>query len=198
MGNVKDAVKILTDAIKKDEGFRESYKANIAMAFKDEMDRNGIHSLNDEKQSILVTKELLHRIANNAADNFLDLWCELGRNKENVDFLPYNESLELKRLGFDERCYKEYHNGLLLNNSTDEESTNSESEELYSGDSVISAPLYQQVFRWFDEKFNVSVSFNDGLYSYKSRDHLTNSMFNTTEEFKSELSCIRSLINVLR
>jgi hypothetical protein len=41
------------------------------MAFKDEMERSGVHSPNEDNHSILVTREMLHKIANDAADNFL-------------------------------------------------------------------------------------------------------------------------------
>ena len=67
--NVETAVKILTEAIKKDEGLRESYKANIAMAFKDEYARK-----RKEKNNINYSD--IHEIANNAADDFLELWCK--------------------------------------------------------------------------------------------------------------------------
>ncbi len=64
--SVEHAVRKLTDAIKKDEGFYISYQANIAMAFKDEYGRC------DEKYK---NKKDIHRIANVAAKNFIDLWC---------------------------------------------------------------------------------------------------------------------------
>jgi len=66
---VEEAVKILTTALKEDEGFRESYKANIAMAFKDEYARKKI-------DKNYVNSNDLHEIANKAADNFLNLWCK--------------------------------------------------------------------------------------------------------------------------
>ena len=65
---VEKAVKTLTEALKKDAGFRETYKANIALAFKDEYARRRL-----EKNH--VNSEDVHEIANKAADNFLDLWC---------------------------------------------------------------------------------------------------------------------------
>lgn len=62
----------LVKALKEDEGYRISWKANIAMAFKDEMEREGVHSPNPDNHSILVTRDMLHKIANDAADNFLN------------------------------------------------------------------------------------------------------------------------------
>jgi len=63
----EEAVKKLTCEIKKDAELRESYKSNIAMAFYDECVRNQV---DDD-----LPLELLHKIANKAADNFLDNWC---------------------------------------------------------------------------------------------------------------------------
>ena len=62
---ISKAVKTLTSAIKKDEGFYQCYKASIAMAFKDEFDRC------DKKYK---NRKDIHDIANKGADNFLKLW----------------------------------------------------------------------------------------------------------------------------
>ena len=62
------AVKTVTRVIKNDKELFESYKANIAMAFKDEFAKAKI-----EKN--YINSDDLHKIANNATKNFLDLWC---------------------------------------------------------------------------------------------------------------------------
>jgi hypothetical protein len=69
----KEAVQILITALKEDEDYYRGWKDNIAMAFKDEVENKGLHSPNPENHSILMTREMLHKIANNAADNFLQL-----------------------------------------------------------------------------------------------------------------------------
>jgi len=66
---IEEAVKVLTTALKEDGGLREGYKANIAMAFKDEYSRKKI-------DKNYVNSNDLHEIANQAADNFLNLWCK--------------------------------------------------------------------------------------------------------------------------
>jgi hypothetical protein len=68
------------------------------------------------------------------------------------EFIPYEQALALKELGFDKPCIKEYHLEELLNNSTDGEIKNSDLMELY-GNSVISAPTFSQAFRFFREKY---------------------------------------------
>lgn len=68
---LKDAVQTLCDALMEDKSegsYYYSWQANIAMAFRDEYER-----VNPNMQD--GNKEVLHRIANNAAKNFLDLLC---------------------------------------------------------------------------------------------------------------------------
>ena len=71
-------------------------------------------------------------------------------NTLNSATIPYESALKLKELGFDEPCFgKFYYNkleigGIWTNNDFKEEP-----------DIFISAPLYQQVFRWFREKYEL-------------------------------------------
>ncbi len=66
------------------------------------------------------------------------------------EFIPYEQALALKELGFDEQCFSFYNaNGELY-----------ESEGYYRySDNVhkdeVIAPLYQQAFRWFREKYGL-------------------------------------------
>ena len=61
------AVKLVTEKIKSDKELRISYIANIAMAFKDEYQRNKKKYKNYDD---------IHIIANTAAENFINLWCK--------------------------------------------------------------------------------------------------------------------------
>ena len=63
---IQNAVETLTKAIKNDSELYYGYQANIAMAFKDEYNRNHKKYKN---------KEDVHNIANKAAMNFLNMWC---------------------------------------------------------------------------------------------------------------------------
>lgn len=64
---IEKAVKILTKEIRKDEDLRQSYKANIAMAFIDECNNtNGFYNTSYKR---------LHEAANKAAERFLNNWC---------------------------------------------------------------------------------------------------------------------------
>jgi hypothetical protein len=66
------------------------------------------------------------------------------------EFLPYEQALALKELGFDEWCYKVYEKNSRLCNTYESTRWQNENPEL-----VIGAPLYQQAFRWFREKYNL-------------------------------------------
>lgn len=59
---LKDAVRKFVEALENDKDYYRTYKDNIAMSFKDELQRNKGRS-----------KKSFHEIANKAADNFLKM-----------------------------------------------------------------------------------------------------------------------------
>jgi hypothetical protein len=63
-------VKQLSKKLRKDEGYRESWKANIAMAFKDSWNQ-----YSKKKRKTVMNKLDRHIIANEAAEYFLTLLC---------------------------------------------------------------------------------------------------------------------------
>lgn len=65
---VPEAMKVVTEAIKTDPSYRVTWEANIAMAFKDEWVRKvGDHGSHKADYGDI------HLVANNAANNFLDI-----------------------------------------------------------------------------------------------------------------------------
>jgi len=64
--SVEKEMKVVCDAIKNDEGYRITWEANIAMAFKDEWSRYF-------KDQPTHNEDYVHIISNNAAKNFIDL-----------------------------------------------------------------------------------------------------------------------------
>ena len=78
------------------------------------------------------------------------------------EFVPYQQALELKELGFDEPCFgKFYHNHLEIGGSWLNSEFNKDKKD---GNIFTSAPLYQQVFRWFRNKYGIDFSINT-IYS---------------------------------
>jgi len=99
----------------------------------------------------------------------------------NKEFIPYEQALELKELGFDEPCI-----AIWID--------------------IIPLPLYQQTFRWFREKYNYCYFIrgnnydgyyydidNLGMLRYKIEidNRLT---WKTYEE--AELECLKKLIEL--
>jgi hypothetical protein len=66
--NVQEAIKALQRALKRDKGYYESWKANIAMAYRD---TEGWYKANSKKR--YLNKKDKRLIANDAADYFLKL-----------------------------------------------------------------------------------------------------------------------------
>jgi hypothetical protein len=62
---VADAVKVLANALKSDESFRQTWKANIAVSFEDEY--------HHAKENRMIS---FHVLANKGADRFIDLLCK--------------------------------------------------------------------------------------------------------------------------
>jgi hypothetical protein len=65
------------------------------------------------------------------------------------EFVPYEQALALKELGFDEPCFGFYND--MENNKP--------MGGNFPCDGRNSAPLYQQAFRWFREKYDLHVFF---------------------------------------
>ena len=110
------------------------------------------------------------------------------------EFIPYEQALALKELGFDETSlgfyYDEkgdvFHNSLVL--------------------SYLIAPLYQQVFRWFREKYNleshIKKDWQDGIcLGYESMIECEDGIidcgtYNIYED--AELECLKKLIEIVK
>jgi hypothetical protein len=122
------------------------------------------------------------------------------------EFIPYEQALALKELGFDEPCLgKFYYNQLEIGGNW----CNNDFKE--DPDIFISAPLYQQVFRWFREKYNLfceiqidrttEPKFCFDIFQYE---HFGNYekievkewyLYRTQEE--AELECLKKLIEII-
>jgi len=104
------------------------------------------------------------------------------------EFLPYQESLDLKELGFKEKCAAHY---------LDEDDLELK-WKIYRNLSInmtylVQAPLYQQAFRFFRDKFNFRYSIgntNVSVVHYGTTQLLQN---NATYE-DAELATIRFFI----
>ena len=79
------------------------------------------------------------------------------------EFIPYEQALELKELGFNEPCFGWFRSTLIPSNFTEffletEFGMNESPSDWVNSnflDEACSAPLYQQAFRWLHEKLNM-------------------------------------------
>ncbi len=109
------------------------------------------------------------------------------------DFIPYGLALKMKQLGFDEPCLKSYGDDGLLNQND---------HSLY-----LSAPLYQQAFRWFRHKnyktsicFDIDVNTGETLYGYEifeDKQFMFETDFIYREYEEAEQACLEKLLEIV-
>jgi hypothetical protein len=139
------------------------------------------------------------------------------------EFIPYQQALALKELGFDEDCFSDYFSFNNVNQTLEDDIQlilNEESIDDYCEENnlypfyICSAPLYQQAFRWFREKYGLEGYVNlsdskEGDYFYYFNYISTNNIPNRREHcgffignFKSyeeaELECLKKLIEIVK
>jgi len=118
------------------------------------------------------------------------------------EFIPYEQALALKELGFDEPCLEAYDkNGMLYYSITDK----LVSAVNFNLNTPCLAPLYQQAFRWFREKYQLhstitSISQESWQWHItkpgESLGKLYDEDFYNYEE--AELACLDKLIEIVK
>jgi hypothetical protein len=67
------------------------------------------------------------------------------------EFIPYQQSIDMKTLGFNRPCFGTYHNEDYLDLDL----------ARYNSDYCVLAPTFSQAFRWIREKYNLISSVMD-------------------------------------
>ena len=125
------------------------------------------------------------------------------------EFVPYELAVKLKELGFDEPCFAYYNGYKELDHLMPERVVVGRN---YNGDTITSAPLYQQAFRWFREKHGLigqpiplSISYPGKVTHYGwsiVSNQNSNYWENENDRFKSyeeaESACLDKLIEIVR
>jgi hypothetical protein len=118
------------------------------------------------------------------------------------DFTPYEQALALKELGFDEPCFAYYNIDPQLKTPA------FNIVKPFEHEWCLSAPLYQQAFRWFREKHNIDcyvesklLTTGDNIYDYtilvdEGDEWEDDSRYKTYEE--AELVCLNKLIEIVK
>jgi len=146
----------------------------------------------------------------------------------NREFIPYEPSLALKELGFDEPCLSYYFSDGTFNDASEEDDilypgdprfhsdTNSSLSEYLEDElkyNAIAAPLYQQAFRFFREKYNLTwehqfddsnISLYVGEIAYPDNNldffkiiEVKYDGYNKAHE-EAELECLKKLIEIVK
>ena len=120
----------------------------------------------------------------------------------NKEFVSYEQALALKELGFDEPCFAWYNDNGNYMLGIDEVRFDTKKTYHFNNTDSVSAPLYQQAFRWFREKHNliglVEGGYDNGknIFTYVILDDLVDNYYSTYEE--AELACLNKLIEIIK
>ena len=104
------------------------------------------------------------------------------------EFVTYEQALALKELGFDDECLKLWKNITLFTLLVNPEEFKRVVSDLFTP-----APLKQQVFRWFRDKYDLFISITHYGNGYSINDLRR---FDTYEE--AENACIDKLIELVK
>ena len=125
------------------------------------------------------------------------------------EFIPYEQALTLKELGFDKPCFANYSPNFKLYHPEKNYIFNLKSTML--GNSECKVPTFSQAFRWFREKcgltsevsieqyrrktdkkwmFSITYLNEDAMYEHSK------TTFETYEE--AELECLKKLIEIVK
>jgi hypothetical protein len=124
------------------------------------------------------------------------------------EFVPYEQALVLKELGFDEPCLACYDKLNML--ATYSENL-FEPKNYNTSGYCVSAPLYQQAFRWFREKYNLycftlrqvgintsDIFFISSYYKGKKGNSSMNTCIPSKTYEEAELACLIKLIEICK
>jgi hypothetical protein len=120
------------------------------------------------------------------------------------EFVPYEESLALKELGFDEPCFGRF------NPDGDLVVAHTEKYVIINGvnrkEFFTLAPTFRQAFRWFREKYELlgtPLYFTNGFYCFTINDmqntEKSNRLFTEFDTYPdAELACLIKLIEIVK
>ena len=119
------------------------------------------------------------------------------------EFIPYEQALEIKELGFDEPCFGFYDESLYFPNNENQYGTFC-NQKLDT--SSCSAPLYQQAFRWFRKNHNLKSwveehtkdTFIYEIRPHKSSDYAVGDIYVYKTYEETELACLKKLIEIVK
>ena len=123
------------------------------------------------------------------------------------EFINYEEALALKELGFDESCFTYWVNdGVNITFATTHNRSGwsmigFKNNQMIKKAGLCTAPLYQQAFRWFRDKYGLRYKFeptvNDCVDVFIST-IVGWEFFKTIKEENAEFECLKKLIEIVK
>ena len=139
--------------------------------------------------------KLIQREFVGQAYKIFKLIFNLKKNKMNKEFVPYEQALALKELGFDEDCFAFYDEEEYLFTVREQDDINEE---------WLIAPTFSQAFRWFREKHNLQTemvfSEKPDRFYYYIGNMVTGDMDRGSDMSyeEAEQACLIKLINICK
>jgi hypothetical protein len=122
----------------------------------------------------------------------------------NKEFIPYEQALKLKELGFDEPCFCYWYTQQGSFPSIRTKDIQFNGWKNYPDSNTV-APLYQQAFRWFREKHGLmgsvceDVDGNFSLWTNKGNLLLQGKEYKEYKTYEeAELACLKKLIEIVK
>ncbi len=120
----------------------------------------------------------------------------------NKEFVPYEQALELKELGFDEECWCYFINDIF--NDSMFLKKYEYFEHMNKNIEYTLSPLYSQVFRWFREKYDLMFPINKDdigqyYFSIPNSDRLLDTKCYCYASYEeAEFECLKKLIEIIK
>lgn len=120
------------------------------------------------------------------------------------EFIPYEHALALKELGFNEPCMAIYYSKDKSFSWYHHKDHTNDEPALDSGEFNISAPLYQQAFRWFREEHGLnSYIYQRSNITYRGVIHknmkiAVNYTSDSSNYEEAEQACLNKLIEIVK
>lgn len=129
-------------------------------------------------------------------------------NNLDKEFVPYEQALALKELGFDEPCigfYKGNYDVKAVDQHWGSSISGISKKGGYRIDDLVLAPTFSQAFRWFRETCDIIQTISrdgslakEGMWAYTiiTDGIYFNDGYNTYEE--AEIACLQKLIEIVK
>lgn len=106
-------------------------------------------------------------------------------------FVSYYHSLSLKQLGFDEPCFSYWEGESFSGHFAITQHSGKD-------DYIVPAPLYQQAFQFFRERFQLDVAVLKDSYLIQTAGDLPRWYYGYKDHLEAQKSCLNRLLEIVK